>query len=157
VEAGAPSAWVLEAKAPGALRRAVRATKALEPERTVALGERTVCVQLGADAPPPPRRLERRLGHPVEARLDCDVARYAMGRGYYVLLVGRTDEDDGLDAVLDAEGLAYRETVRASTLGEPTRVCVPVPAVADLEALSVAIRSAGLPMVAIYEVGACSR
>jgi hypothetical protein len=156
MEADAPSAWVLEADG-RALKRAVRATRALDPERVVPLDERAVCVQLGADAPAPPKRLERRLGHPVEPRLDCDVARYAAGRGYYVLLVGRLEPQDGLDAVLDAEGLAYRETVRTSILEEPARVCVPVPAVADLEGLSVAIRSAGLPLVAIYEVGACSR
>lgn len=152
-----PSAWVLEADAPRALRRALRAAEPLEPVRTVAIGENTVCVQLGDDPPPPPGKLERRLGHPVEARLDCDVARYPEGRGYYVLLVGRDDVQDGLDAILDAQGLAYRETVRTSTLEDPTRVCVPVPAVADLDALAAAIRGAGLPLVAIYEVGGCSR
>ena len=154
---GPASAWVLESEESGALRRAVRATRALDPERTVTLDERTVCVQLGDEPPLPPRRVERRLGHPVETRMDCDVARYAEGRGYYVLIVGRPDVDDGLDAILDAEGLAYREIVRTSLLADPARVCVPVPAVVDLEALSVAIRSAGLPMLAIYEVGACSR
>lgn len=152
----ADAAWVLEAEG-RALKRAVRATKALDPERIVAVGESAVCVQLGEAAPPPPRKVERRLGHPVESRLDCDVARYAQGRGYYVLLVGRLDVEDGLDALLDAEGLAYRETVRTSVLEEPARVCVPVAAVVDLRALSDAIVSAGLPLVAVYEVGACSR
>ena len=157
VDAGsAPSAWVLEAEG-RALKRAVRATKALDPQRVVALGERAVCVQLGAGALPPSRKVERRLGHPVESRLDCDVARYAEGRGYYVLLVGRPDVEDGLDAVLDAEGLAYRETVRTAVVDEPARVCVPTAAVVDLRSLSEAIGTAGLPLVAIYEVGACSR
>ena len=151
------AAWVLAAATMHDLKSALRAAEDLPHRRTVSLGEATACLEFEGDAPAVPRRVERRLGHPVEARMDCDVASYRSGRGYLVFFVYIDERVDALDALLDDWGLGYREVTRTSLASDAVRVCTPLAAVADRETLSRALVDAGFLTGAIYEVGACSR
>jgi hypothetical protein len=145
------TAWVLEAPTNRALRAAARAEG--EP---VPLGPTTFCVPLaGGPSEVVRRRVERRLGAPVEARANCDVAWYPVGRGYVALVVGAPA--DGLEEALDAWSPAYREVNRPLDPAARVRVCLPAGAVADPLALGADLRAQGYTVFGTWAVGACRR
>lgn len=146
-------AWVLHAEIPRAVERAARP---LQQETLRWLDETTVCVALEAEPPSQVRRkVERRLGQPVELRLDCEVAHYPLGRGYVVLTVQPPAEI--LEETLDAMKPAYHEVIRPADPQMAVRVCMPKLAVADPVSLAEALKAHGIGVLAVYEVGGCRR
>ncbi len=147
-------AWVLEAD-DAEMRRAVHLVRArAEVRREVLVGDAT-CVEVGATTERLAAKLERVLGHRPEERLDCDVARYPLGRGWVVVLV--EPPADELDPVLDDLGLAYRDVKRPSATEAPVEVCTTRASIVDPGALDEALAGAGMSVRAIYEVGGCTR
>jgi hypothetical protein len=147
--------WVLEG-APAEVRSAERALRHVVLTRTVALGAGGVCVEWKDDPTDDARaRVERRLGHPIEARANCDVARYPLGRGYVLILVRGAAE--GLEDALDAEHPMYREIVRPASPDDPVRVCLPALSVGDPQQVLADLRSDGFDLLSAYEIGGCRR
>lgn len=152
-----PSVWVLDA---GDLEidRSARLARALARRgaATRALGSRW-CVALppSFDAERWRRRVERRLGRPVEERANCDVAWFPLGHGYAAVLVEPPAED--LEGWLDGAGLQYREIRRPSGGEAVVRVCVPLAALASPGGFADDLRGGGFEVRAMYEVGACYR
>jgi hypothetical protein len=120
------------------------------------LDELSACVPLGV--PPSEKirkRVERRLGHPVEVRMDCEVAWYPLGRGYVVLTVQPPAE--ALPVALEELSPAYSEIVFPADPQAAVRVCLPKLAVADPLALAEAMKAQGIGVLATYVVGGCRR
>ncbi|MEQ1502647.1 MAG: hypothetical protein ABMB14_10470 [Myxococcota bacterium] len=151
-----PSAWVMQADSPRDLARAVAAARAIGVSREVAFDRATVCLELD-DAPSTKlaAKIERRLGGPVEARLDCDVAWAPLGSGFLLLTVDPPATE--LEAALDAAGPTFRDVIHPSDPDEVIRVCLPRLAVPDAVAFADHLREAGLGVRAVYEVGGCRR
>jgi hypothetical protein len=152
-------AWYLDADSPREALHAVRPlrrSQELEWEELRWLDEMRVCVPL--EVPPSTKlrqRVERRLGRPVEVRLDCEVAWYPLGRGYVVLTVQPPAE--ALPTALDELSPAFSEIVFPADPQAPVRVCLPKMAVADPLALAEALEAQGIGILAVYEVGGCRR
>lgn len=148
--------WVLYAEQAGHVARAVRKVRHAGVDRVVPLRDGAACAEL---SDPPSEALRRRvarvLGHPVEERLNCDVAHYPLGRGTVVWLIDQPA--DGLDALLERERPVYRDLVRPSSLEEPFRLCLPALSVADPARVGEVLREAGFHVRATYEVGGCRR
>lgn len=148
--------WVLQADAPTRIERAARRLEQVGVERWVVLRDGALCAEL---TDPPTDRLRDRvgsaLGHPVEERLNCDVAAYPLGRGSVVWILDPPAE--GLEALLDATHPVYREVVRPLTPEEPVRLCIPALAVAEPADLAAALHEAGYRVRGTYEVGGCRR
>lgn len=147
------AAWVIEAEDPRDVQRALRVMKA-EEARWIA--ETIACVAPGE--PPGPkieRKVERKIGHEVELRLDCGVAFFPLGRGYVALTI--EPPAMALEELIDGMRFAYHELIRPANLEEPVRVCLPLRAVADPLSLAEALKDQGIGVLAVYEVGGCRR
>jgi len=119
----------------------------------VSVGAR--CLVFDEDQPLDPdwqRRVERRLGSPLEQRLSCSIARYPMGRGW---VVAELQADPQLDRrVRDVTAPLTMSVLTQPLDGRPASLCVsklqvqPQALRADLEATGVVVQG-------LYEVGGC--
>lgn len=149
------SAWVLEAEEPGRLRHARHLVLThAEVVREEAFGD-VLCLEASGADPRLATRLERVLDHPVERRMDCDVARFPLGRGWVAVILEPPALD--LEPALDALGLTFHHVMVPSDLVSPATLCTPRAAVADPDALRDDLIELGQVVRAIYEVGGCTR
>jgi hypothetical protein len=148
--------WVLWAEAPHAAQRAERRLERVGVERVVALRDGAICAEL---SDPPSEALRKRIAailhHPVEERLNCDVAQYPLGRGSLVWFLEPPAE--GLLSVVDALKPVYREIVWPLSAEEPVHLCLPALALPEPAAVGAALTEAGVTVRAAYEVGGCRR
>ncbi|MCB9699374.1 MAG: hypothetical protein H6738_21510 [Alphaproteobacteria bacterium] len=150
------SAWVLEADEPARLRHARNLVRTqAEVVREVGLGGDVLCLEAKGADPRLAARLNRVLGHPAERRMDCDVARFPLGRGWVAVVLEPPALD--LEPALDALGLTFRQVSVSSELGVPATVCTPRAAIADADALRLDLIELGQVVRAVYEVGGCAR
>ena len=149
------AAYVLHSDSVRRLARAVRAAQRADLDRVVALSSHTVCVELDEPSPKQLLRLARRLGHPPEARLTCDVAWFPLGRGWIALLVEPPAE--GLAVAIQAIGVPASQVTRSLDGSAPVRVCASRAAVGDPVALAAQLEDRAYDVLGVYEVGGCVR
>ena len=148
------AAFVLKAEL-RPLTRAVRAAQRAEPRRVVALGTHEVCVEIDDPQPRDVLRIARRLGHPPEARADCDVAWFPLGRGWIALVVDTPS--DGLNDAVESLSIPAVQIRRRVGDDGPATVCGTVAAIPDPNAVADHLEARGLAVRAMYEVGGCDR
>ena len=131
------------------MQRAERRGVQVEP---LHLGAR--CLTFDGEGPDPKwqRRIERKLGRPLQERLDCAIARYPMGRGWVVAVVG--PHSDLKARVADVVRPLTMSVVTEPLDGRPATVCVSGLQM-EYARLKHDLQVVGLFVEGVYEVGGC--
>lgn len=153
----AASGLVLQTPSDRQLKRAVRIAKRADAETIEALDAHSVCVGGTEPSERLTRRLTRILGHPPEERLDCDVARFPLGRGWIAMVIEPPAET--LEALIEQAQLPYVDVRRPiqGAAAAPIRVCVARTALREPLELARTLDAGGVIVRSTYEVGGCAR